>query len=116
MFTYQKPLVDCYYVPKLAFHANKMVFNRIWAASDDVDTVYGPEDMIRPVIFNLGDSCTATLTIELCNAKGRVIERKTLKNIAVPEGRSVTRLEPFRFKSKADGCHFIVYRLSYTEQ
>ncbi len=69
MFTYQKPLVDCYYVPKLAFHANKMVFNRIWAASDDVDTVYGPEDMIRPVIFNLGDSCTAALTIELCNEK-----------------------------------------------
>ena len=32
MFTYQKPLIDPYYVPKLAFHANTMAFQRLWAA------------------------------------------------------------------------------------
>lgn len=113
MFTYQKPLVDCYYVPKLAFHANKMVFGRIWAASDDVDTVYGPSDMIRPVVFNLGDACLATLVVELCNEKGKVIERRTFKDVNVEAGRSVTRLEPFRFKTKKAGCYFVVYKLSY---
>lgn len=113
MFTYQKPLVDPYYVPKLAFYANKMVFSRMWAASDDVDTVYGPGDVIQPVIFNLGDSCVATLTVELCNEKGKVLERKIFKNIQVPAGRSVTRLDSFRFRSKGEGCRFIVYKLDY---
>ena len=111
MFTYQKPLVDPYYVPKLAFHANKMVFKRIWAASDDVDTVYGPDDMIHPVIFNLGDACVADLTVELRNSKGKVVERKVFRSVEVAQGRSVTRLEAFRFGKKHEGCHFIVYKL-----
>ena len=44
MVTYQKPLVDAFLVPKLAFHANRMAFNRIWAGSGDVDVAYGPDD------------------------------------------------------------------------
>ena len=111
MFTYQKPLVDPYYVPKLAFYANRMVYSRIWAASDDVDTVYGPEDYVNPVIFNLDDACKVNLTIELKNSKGKVIERRILKNIEVPAGRSVTRLDPFRFKTSKEGCFFIEYRI-----
>lgn len=111
MFTYHKPLVDPFYVPKLAFHANRMVFQKIWAASDDADTVYGPDDLIRPVIFNMQDACKATLTIELQNEKGRVLERRTFKDIEVTEGRSVTRLDPFRFRNSSEGCRFIVYKL-----
>ena len=112
MFTYQKPLVDPYYVPKLAFYANKMVFGRLWAASDDVDVVYGPGDMVSPVIFNLGEACVVNLTVELCNQAGRVIEKKVFKNVPVSEGRSVTKLEPFRFKTRQEGCCFLVYRIS----
>ena len=112
MFTYQKPLVDPYYVPKLAFYANKMVFSRIWAASDDVDTVYGPDDYVNPVIFNLDDACTVNLTIELKNSRGKLIERKVFKNVDVPAGRSVTRIEPFRFNARKEGCCFIVYKIS----
>lgn len=111
MFTYQKPLVDPFYVPKLAYHANRMVFNRIWAASDDVDVVYGPQDEIRPVIFNLEDACNVNLTIELQNEKGRVVERKVFKNVNVPAGRSVTRLDAFRFRNNREGCYFVVYKL-----
>jgi len=112
MFTYQKPLVDPYYVPKLAFYANKMVFSRIWAASDDVDTVYGPDDYVNPVIFNLDDACTVNLTVKLKNSKGKIVERKEFKNIEVPAGRSVTRMEPFRFKTRVEGCYFIEYTIS----
>lgn len=111
MFTYQKPLVDPYRVPKLAFHANKMAFGRLWAASGDVDTVYGPGDSVQPVIFNMDEACSVNLTVELQNEKGRVLERKVFKNVPVAEGRSVTRLEPFRFKSGSEGCRFIVYKL-----
>ena len=111
MFTYQKPLVDPYMVPKLAFHANRMAFSTTWAGSDDVDVVYGPGDPVRPVIFNLGEAYTATLTVELQNGKGRVLERKVFKDVRVSEGRSITRLEPFRFRNRSEGCRFLVYKL-----
>lgn len=111
MFTYQKPLVDAVGVPKLAYYANKQVFNRTWAASDDVDVVYGPNDSITPVIFNLGEERTVKLLIELKNEKGKTVERKRIKDIRVEKGRSVTKLEPFRFKTKRDGRYFIVYTI-----
>ena len=111
MFTYHKPIVDPFYVPKLAFHANRMVFQRTWAASDDADTVYGPDDSIRPVIFNMEGACKATLTVELQNEKGKVLERRTFKDVKITEGRSVTRLDPFRFRNSSEGCRFIVYKL-----
>ena len=112
MFTYQKPIVDPFRVPKLAFYANQMVFGRLWAASEDVDVAYGPGDMVRPVIFNLDGECSVNLTVELQNERGRVLERKVFKNIPVQDGRSVTRLEPFRFRNSSEGQKFIVYRLN----
>ena len=112
MFTYQKPLVDPYYVPKLAFYANKMVFQDIWAGSGDVDVTYGPSDKVAPVIFNLSGACTADLAVELQDANGRVLERKVFRGIEVPAGRSVTRLEPFRFRSRREGNFFLIYKLS----
>ena len=111
MFTYQKPLIDPFCVPKLAFYANRMAFQRIWAGSDDVDTAYGPGDSIRPVIFNLDEACTVNLVIELQNEKGRTLETKKFQHVSVPAGRSVTRLEPFRFRSKAEGNRFIIYKI-----
>ena len=111
MFTYEKPVVDPFCVPKLAFHANRMAFQRTWAGSDDVDTVYGPGDEIRPVIFNLDGARRVTLEVELQNEKGRTLERKVFKDVEVAAGRSVTRLAPFRFRNRSEGCRFIVYTL-----
>ena len=115
MFTYQKPLVDPFYVPKLAYHANRMAFNRIWAGSDDVDTVYGPEDEIRPLIFNMEEACRVNLTIELQTPQGRVVERKQYKNVEVTAGRSTTRLDAFRFRHSKPGCYFVVYKIQKIE-
>ena len=112
MFTYQKPLVDQMGVPKLAYYANKQVFNRIWAASDNVDVVYGPADSITPVIFNMDEACTVNLSVELKNEKGKTVESKKIKNIHIEKGRSVTRLDSFRFKEKKEGCYFIVYNVT----
>ena len=112
MFTYQKPLVDAFGVPKLAFYANRQAFGRIWAASDDVDVVYGPQDEVRPVIFNLDAPCTADLTVELKNRKGKTVTRKRMKDIRVEGYGSVTRLEAFRLRPRADGVYFMEYRLA----
>ena len=88
-----------------------MAFGRTWAASYDVDTVYGPGDVVQPVIFNMNGASKANLIVELQNEKGRVLERKVFKGVEVPEGRSVTRLEPFRFRNSSEGLRFIVYKL-----
>ena len=111
MMTYQKPLVDPFGVPKLAYYANAMAFQRCWAGSDNVDTVYGPEDEIHPVIFNLDDARSVTLKVKLCDADGKVLDRKTYRHVALPAGRSVTHLQPFRFNAGTDGCRFVVYEL-----
>lgn len=113
MFTYQKPLIDAFCVPKLAFHANRMAFRRLWAASDNVDTVYGPGDSITPVVFNLDGACRVRLEVQLQDEKGKMLERRVFKDVEVPAGRSVTRLESFRFRTRREGCCFIVYKLSY---
>ena len=112
MFTYQKPLVDAFCVPKLAFHANRMSFQRLWAASDNVDTVYGPGDSVTPVIFNLDGACTVRLEVQLQDEKGKAVEKKVFKDVEVSGGRSVTRLEPFRFRTLRPGCYFIVYTIN----
>lgn len=71
MFTYQKPLIDPFGIPKLAYYANQSVFQPIWAGSSNVDVVYGPADHISPVLFNLGQPKTIDLTIELKMIKGK---------------------------------------------
>lgn len=83
--------------------------------SDDVDVVYGPQDEIRPVIFNLEDACKVNLTVVLQNANGKVVERKIFKDVSVEAGRSVTRLDGFRFRHKGEGCYFVVYKIQKSE-
>lgn len=109
MFTYQKPLTDPFGVPKLVYYANQSVFKPVWAGSGNVDVVYGPGDRIDPVLFNLGQPRTVDLTIELKNDKGKRIDRKVFKNIQVDGGRTVLKLDGFRFKTVPDGCYFIMY-------
>ncbi|MBR0531487.1 MAG: hypothetical protein IJJ96_02675, partial [Bacteroidales bacterium] len=70
----------------------------------------------EPVIFNMDSACRVNLTVELQNERGKVLERKTFKNIDVPQGRSVTRLDPFRFRNSSEGTRFIVYKISSPAQ
>ena len=111
MGTYQKPLIDNLAHPKLAYYTNKMAFQRTWAASADVDVVYGPADEVRPVIHHLGQKKTVDLVIELKNLKGKTLDREVMKNIELAEGRNITRIKGFRFKSVKDGVYGIQYTL-----
>ena len=109
MFTYQKPLVDPFNVPKLAYYARKMVFQEVWAGSDNVDVVYGPGDAISPVIFSLGGQKTVELIVELQDVNGKTVDKKRFKNITIGAGRTMTKMDSFRFKKVNDGCYFIKY-------
>jgi hypothetical protein len=112
MGTYQKPLIDNLRHPKLAWYANKMVFQRTWAASNNVDVVYGPDDWIAPVIHHIGDRKKVDLVIELQNSKGKVLETKSFRNLDLQEGRSSLQLEKFRFKKSYEGIYSVHYTLT----
>lgn len=111
MGTYQKPLVDSFGHPKLAFYANKMVFQRTWAASDNVDIVYGPADVITPIIHHIGDKQRVDLKIELQDLKGKILDKKVLKDIDLSEGNSSKQLVGFRFSKVNDGIYVVKYNL-----
>ena len=109
MGTYKKPLIDNLGHPKLAFYTNKMVFQRTWAGSADVDIVYGPKDKIAPVIHHLGDTSIVDLTVNLKNSKNKIIDIKRFKSIDLEQGRTVKYLDAFRFKKVPEAIYTIEY-------
>ncbi|NLO02151.1 MAG: glycosyl hydrolase family 2 [Bacteroidales bacterium] len=115
MGTYQKPLIDNLRHPKLAWYTNKMVFQKTWAASNNVDVVYGPDDVISPVIHHIGDSKRVDLTAKLQTLQGETLEIKLFKNIELEEGRGILQLEGFRFEEMRDGIYAIKYELNYSK-
>ncbi|RIH67290.1 glycosyl hydrolase family 2 [Mariniphaga sediminis] len=112
MGTYKKPLIDNLRHPKLAYYTNKMVFQRTWAGSADVDVVYGPEDKISPVIHHLGGETKVNLTVTIKNSENKIMDKKWYKNIELEGGRSVKKLETFRFKKVPEEIYTIEYVIS----
>ncbi|MDO9326889.1 MAG: hypothetical protein Q7T80_18220 [Methanoregula sp.] len=111
MGTYQKALIDNLRHPKLAYYVNKMVFQKDWAGSNDVDVVYGPADSINPVINHLGNEQLVDLVLELKDLQGKVLDKKIFKNIDLQNGHTINQLEGFRFKNVKDGIYVVNYEL-----
>ena len=111
MGTYQKPLIDNLGHPKLAYYINRMVFQPTWAGSDNVDVVYGPNDFITPVIHHLGEEVVVDLNVILKDLEGNYIDREIFHAISLKDGRSVTKLKPFRFKIDREGIYAIHYEI-----
>ena len=107
--TYKKPLIDCLGHAKLAFYTNKMAFQRILAASNNVDIVYGPDDQIHPVIINLGDTKSVDLTIAVRNMEARTVDTRTYRDIRLSPGRIVVPLAPFKPDFSSKGHYAIEY-------
>lgn len=107
--TYKKPIIDFLGHAKLAYYANKMAFQNILAGSDNVDVVYGPDDAITPAVLNLGEARTVTVTVSVKNMDGKEVTAKTYKNVRLPAGRTVTRLEPYKPDFSGEGYYSIEY-------
>jgi hypothetical protein len=108
--TYQKPVIDYYGAPKLAYYIHRMAFQDVLAASGNVDTVYGPGDDIPVVVLNLGDAKRVRVTVAVKHPDGRILEEKSYENVHLPSGRSVTRLTPFS-PAPQEGLLCIEYRV-----
>ncbi len=109
MGTYQKPLIDNMRHPKLAYYTNRMAFQRTWAASNNVDVIYGPDDEIIPAIHHIGEKQRIDLIIELQDLDGKTVDKKVFKNIELAEGRNSQQFKKFRFKEVEDGTYAIRY-------
>ncbi len=109
--TYKKPLIDFTGAAKLAWHVNKMVFQKTVAGSHDVDVVYGPDDKIKPVIMNWNEGQAVNLTIKILDLEQNEVARKEFKNIELDGGRTVTELEPFSVNNIGEGYYFVVYEV-----
>jgi len=107
--TYKKPIIDSYCRAKLAFYTNKMAFQRILAGSGDVDVVYGPDDVVAPVILNLGGSQTVDLSVIVRDMDKNIVDRKTYRDVELPGGRTVTNLPEFRPDFPKSGYYAVEY-------
>ncbi len=94
--TYKKPLIDFMDHAKLAYWANKMVFQKTVAGSHNVDVVYGPEDKLEPVIMHWGEAMDVLLLVEIKDLQNKVLETKTFDNIHLQKGRHAYNLDSFR--------------------
>jgi hypothetical protein len=113
--TYKKPLIDFLGHAKIAWHVNKMIFQRSVAGSYDVDLVYGPQDEIVPVINHWGGDAGASLTVDIMNEAGDKVDTKTYPSVSLPEGRDKVVLDGWRPDFGGEGLYTIEYTLTLDE-
>ncbi len=64
------------------------------------------------MIHHLGERRLASLVIYLETTEGKILDRKTYRDIVLEEGNSITRLPGFRFKKIKDGTYALRYEVS----
>lgn len=109
--SYKKPIIDNLGYAKLAYWANKMAFQPTVAGSWDVDTSYGPQDVITPAIIHLGDAMTVDLKVTIRNLSGKVLKEKSFPGIHLPSGRKTLKLAPISLDGLKPGTVAVEYEL-----
>ncbi len=109
--TYKKPLIDFPGHAKLAWHANRMAFQRTLAGTGNVDVAIGPEDMVEPVVINWNGEKTITLTLKVLDGEYKEVARKEYNDVKLEGGRTVKYVEPYKPEGLKEGYYFIVYEI-----
>jgi len=81
------------------------------AGSWDVDTAYGPQDVIVPAIIHLGDAMTVDLNITIRDLSGKVLKEKSFPGIKLPAGRKTVKLAPVHLNGLHPGTVAVEYQL-----
>ena len=68
--------------------------------------------MIRMKLFSVLAALSA-IAVTAAAQTATSFEMRYFTPDSAADGRSVTRLAPFRFRSRRSGCHFIVYQVRY---
>lgn len=90
---YLKPIIDNYGYAKLAFYVMRDAFEKVYAATDDVDMKKGKDFLIRPVLY--GESGKVySMQVSIVDIKGQVIEKQVYEHIAC--GAKMVRLDAWK--------------------
>ena len=74
--------------------------------------VYGPDDLITPMVLNLGEQKNVNVAVIIRNKfNGRELEKKVYHDVVLPAGRTVTELAPFKPALDQEGLYWIEYRV-----
>ena len=77
-----------------------------------MDVVYGPDDMLEPVIMHLGEAGSYDLTVRILDdEKGKQVDMRRFSDIRVKAGRSKTVLPRFRPAVQKEGYYILEYEL-----
>ena len=107
--SYMKPPIDFYGYPKLAFFALKNYFNDIIFFSDDIETVWGNNYNMCPVIVRDGDKKIVNASIFIKDIDGNKIFEKKYEYVLLSERK--TLLDPFMPCLK-NGYYIVEYVVS----
>jgi len=107
--TYNKPIIDMHGNAKLAYWANKMIFQPTVAGSYNVDVVYGADDQLTPVVLHWGEQRKANLKVSVYNISGVLVDEKEYTDISLPAGRESIVLSPFKPAWKEEGYYKITF-------
>lgn len=107
--SYMKPPIDFYGYPKLAFFALKNYFNDIIFFSDDIETVWGNNYNMCPVIVRDGDKKIVNASIFIKDIEGNKIFEKKYEYVLLSERK--TLLDPFMPCLK-NGYYIVEYVVS----
>lgn len=58
---------------ELSYYVYGSILQETVATSDNVDVVYGPDDEINPVIFNIGERKTVNLSVNIRQPDGSLL-------------------------------------------
>jgi len=107
--TYEKPLLDPMGYAKLAWHIHKLFATSVLSGSDNVDTMYGPDDMITPCLFNRGAACQVDLTVIVKTLDGKVTDQHVFPGVELKGGCVLTKLKPFKPRLPKEGYCVVEY-------
>ncbi len=110
--TYKKPLIDFLGHAKIAWHVNKMIFQKTVAGTGNVDIAIGPDDEIEPIILNWNEKQTVDLTIKVLDDDQNMVTSKTYNDVMLEGGRTVKELQGFKPEGLAEGFYYIVYEIN----
>lgn len=83
--SYLKPPIDFYGYPKAAFFALKNYFAPAVCFSDDIETVWGKNYVLRPVVVCDGDGTVCNVYVTVKDGAGKVVLKKEYRNVLLSE-------------------------------
>ena len=104
--SYMKPPIDFYGYPKPAFFALKNYFNDLVCFANDIETVWGSNYVLHPVVTGGSENKYISVNISVKDLSGNVVAARSYENVWFADKK--VELSPCRFDLK-NGYYTVEY-------